>query len=363
MPRIVLFLDLDYFFAQVEEVENPELRGKPLCVCVFSGRTSDSGVVSSANYVARRFGVKAGMPIKAAKKLLPEESVILPVRLEHYATVSRQIMENLKKFNTPLRVESIDEAVMDITQAVGGDYIEAEKFAKKVKEIIRANFGLTCSVGVGPNRVLAKMAADYSKPDGLTVVKPEKVEEFLRDLPVKNLPGIGAKTERLLAEHQIKTIGDLSRQSLEKLEELFGPKKAHYLYLASRGIYDEVIEERPPPKQLSKIVTLKRNTREVEEVMETLAAATSEAYSRLASSKFFASKIGLIAITTRLETITRQADIRLGATLDEVLRSLRLLLTKLLETDEKLMLRRVGVRFSGLKPVSGQTSLNIFSEG
>ncbi|MEM0349164.1 MAG: DNA polymerase IV [Candidatus Caldarchaeum sp.] len=363
MPRIVLFLDLDYFFAQVEEVENPELKGKPLCVCVFSGRTPDSGVVSSANYVARRFGIKAGMPIKGAKKLLPDDSVILPIRLKHYASVSRQIMDTLRKFNTPLRVESVDEAVMDITDAVGGDYAEAEKFARKVKETIRTRFGLTCSVGVGPNRVVAKMAADYSKPDGLTIVKPENIEEFLRDMPVKNLPGIGAKTESILADHHVKTVGDLSRLSLEKLEELFGTKKAQYLYMASRGMYDEAVEERPPPKQVSKIVTLKRNTRDVEEIMETLASAASDAYTRLASAKFFASKIGLIAITSRLETITRQAEIRLGANLDEVLKSLRILLTKLLETDEKMMLRRVGVRFTGLTPVPGQTSLNIFSEG
>ncbi|MDW8084144.1 MAG: DNA polymerase IV [Candidatus Caldarchaeum sp.] len=362
MSRVVFFVDLDYFFAQVEVVQNPSLREKPVVVCVFSGRTKDSGVVSSANYVARSFGVKAGMPIKKARAMLPPDSVFLPVRLNYYAEVSRKIMDILRSFGGVLRVESIDEAVMDVTEIVDGDFEKALTLASEVKRRIFELTGLTCTVGVGPNRVVAKMVADVSKPDGLQVVRPHEVADFLKPLPVKSLPGVGAKTEQVLADMRIKTVGELSTLSVEALEKLFGPKKALYLYHACRGTFDEPIVERPPAKQVSRIITLKRNTREVNYVMDALAKVLTEAAAKLESMGYTASKLGLIVITSTIKTVTRQTEIRPGAGLAENLEALRKMLKELLESNEKMHVRRVGVRFSGLKKLSGQSRLNVFME-
>lgn len=357
-----MFVDLDYFFAQVEEVENPSVKHKPIIVCVFSGRGGDSGVVSSANYVARRYGVKAGMPIRTAKRILPDEAIILPIRLSHYSEVSRKIMNLLKSFGGVVRVESIDEAVMDVTAVVDGDFEKAVALAKEIKKKIFDETGLTCSIGIGPNRVIAKMAADASKPNGLKLVMPEEVADFLRNQPVEALPGIGSKSGKILTEKGVRNVGDLAKLELPELEKIFGFKRALYFYQASRGVLDEPVAEKPPPSQISKIITLKRNTRDIEEVMEALSAVVEDAMARLASSGYLASKLGLIVITTTLKTITRQTEIRLGTGLDENLRSIRKILAELLEEDGELYIRRVGVRFSELKKFSGQSSLNLFTE-
>ncbi|MCS7110426.1 MAG: DNA polymerase IV [Candidatus Caldarchaeum sp.] len=362
MARVVLFVDLDYFFAQVEEVNNPSLKTMPVVVCVFSGRTMDSGVVSSANYLARRYGVKAGMSIKLAKRLLPQESAVLPVRMSRYVEISRTVMDVLRSFGGVLRVESIDEAVMDVTRVVGGDFDAAYRLASDAKRRVFDETGLTCSVGVGPNWVVAKVAADVSKPNGLKMVRPEEVTDFLHPLAVKALPGVGSKTEKILSEMGIKTLGELDALNYEVLEKVFGTKKALFIHQVVKGVFDEAIVERPPPKQVSKIITLKRNTRDVDDVMQSLANVVSQAAAKLESNGYAASKLGLIVITSTIRTLTRQTEIRPGTGLDETLRILRRMVEEVFGDDENLYVRRVGVRFSGLQKLSGQTKLNVFTE-
>ncbi|MEM2237563.1 MAG: DNA polymerase IV [Candidatus Caldarchaeum sp.] len=362
MSKIVLFMDLDYFFAQVEEVENPSYRIRPLVVCVYSGRTEDSGVVSSANYLARKYGVKAGMPIKRAKHLLPSDAVYLPVRLEHYAAVSRQVMAMLEKYTDRVRVESIDEAVMDITEVVGKDFKKAEELAIELKKELRDKMGLKCSIGIAPNRVVAKIAADSAKPDGLKTVRPEEVLDFLKPLPVSALPGIGVKAEALLEDMGVKTIGDLAAQPIEVLEKLFGPKKARYIYLASRGEFDEPIQEKGTVKQVSKIITLKRNTKDLEEIVSALAPVVNVVLARLETYSLEATKVGIVAITADLRTVTRQTQIRPGAHFEETMKAVKQLFEELLQEDGGMVLRRAGVRFSGLKKRLGQSKLSSYLE-
>jgi len=362
LGRVVAFVDLDYFFAQVEEVERPELVGKPVVVCVYSGRSEDSGVVSTANYPARRYGVKAGIPIKKAKKLLPPEAVFLPIRLQHYTHTSRQVMSILERYADRMRVESIDEAVLDITGKVGGDFERAAEYVAGMKAEVLRSTGLRCSVGVAPNRVVAKIAADVSKPDGLRVVKPEEVEEFLSPLPTSSIPGIGRKAATALEEMGVKTVSDLKHLNLETLEKIFGRKRAEYIYLAARGTYDEPIEPRPPPKQVSRIITLKRNTRDVDDVVGELSRAVADGMARLETLRVAASKVGAIAITSDLRTITRQADLRPGSVYEEVLKILKKLFQDILQEDEGLQLRRAGVRFSDFVSQAGQSTLTGYVE-
>ncbi|MEM2095019.1 MAG: DNA polymerase IV [Candidatus Caldarchaeum sp.] len=359
---MVLFLDLDYFFAQVEEVEKPEYRDRPLVVCVYSGRTESSGVVSSANYVARRYGVKAGMPIRLAMGKLPSDSVYLPVRMEHYLKVSRDVMDIARKYSAKMRVESVDEAVLDVTEVVDGSFDKAREHAAKLKTEILERKSLKCSVGVAPNRVLAKMAAEAAKPDGLKVVNPEEVGVFLAGQPVDALPGVGHKTKSLLEDLGVTTVADLGRLDIDVLENVFGPKKARYVYLASRGLFDEPVQERGAAKQVSRILTLKRNTRSLDEVEHVLAKALTQVLNRLSSLRMAATRLGIIVITSEIKTFTKQVEIRPGSSYDELMRLLRSMLQQVLSENPSLMLRRLGVRMSGLLSLTGQSTLTAWSE-
>ncbi|GBC68709.1 DNA polymerase IV [archaeon HR01] len=233
--RVVLFLDLDHFFAQVEEIQQPALKGRPVVVCVYSGRTETSGVVSSANYEARSYGVRAGMPIARALRLLPPTAVFLPARLQLYSSYSEGVMAILSQYSDKLSVESVDEAAVDITDRVGGDFSKAEELARELKERIRSEMGLRCSVGVAPNRIVAKVAADSSKPDGLKVVRPEEVRSFLAGLDVEALPGVGRKLGRMLKGLGVETVGKLAEMEPTPLIPIVGRRRAIQLIMAARG--------------------------------------------------------------------------------------------------------------------------------
>src|SRR5579864_952021 len=173
-PRTIIAVDLDYFYAQCEEVRDPSIRGKPVVICVFSGRTKESGAVSTANYVARGLGVKSGMPIALAKKILQKdpESVFLPMDIEYYGEVSDRIMELIRSHGDKFEQASIDEAYLDVTNLSHSNYQEAGVIGRKIKTEISAKEGLTCSIGIAPNKLMAKMAVDSKKPDGFAMILP-----------------------------------------------------------------------------------------------------------------------------------------------------------------------------------------------
>ncbi|MCX8202126.1 MAG: hypothetical protein N3H84_08525, partial [Candidatus Caldarchaeum sp.] len=212
------------------------------------------------------------------------------------------------------------------------------------------------------NWVVAKIAADVAKPNGLKMVRPEEVREFLSPLALKMLPGIGSKTEKMLSDMGVKTVGELDTVDRDMLEKIFGRKKALFIYQIVKGLFDEPIVERPPPKQVSKIITLKRNTRNVEDIMQALGIVASQAAAKLESKGYEASKLGLIVITSTIKTLTRQTEIRPGTGLNETLRILKRMVEDVLGDDENLYVRRVGVRYSGLRKMSGQSKLNVFTE-
>lgn len=190
-----MLVDLDYFFAQCEERRNPIIRDKPVVVCVFSGRSEDSGAVSTANYVAREYGVKSGIPIFLAKKKLENaDAVFLPVDHEFYDQVSDRIMTILKGYADSFEQVGVDEAYLDISQKTGGDFDVAKELARKIKTDVKSQEGISCSVGIGSNKLVAKIASDIQKPDGLTAVRAEEVEGFLAPLAVDRLIGVGRKT-------------------------------------------------------------------------------------------------------------------------------------------------------------------------
>jgi len=206
--RIIFHLDMDHFYTAVEEREQPALKGKPVIVGADPKEGKGRGVVHTCNYEARRLGVRSGMPISRAWRTCPE-AVYLPPNFALYIRVSNEIMNIARKYGYKFERWGIDEAFLDVTSKVR-DFAEAEVVAKKLKEEIYEKEKLTCSIGIGSNKLVAKVASDHEKPNGLTVVKEEETKAFLAPLPVRKLLWVGRKTEQRLSVMGIKTISDLA---------------------------------------------------------------------------------------------------------------------------------------------------------
>jgi DNA polymerase IV (DinB-like DNA polymerase) len=267
--RVVLLVDLDYFYAQCEELRNPSLKDKPVVVCVYSGRTEESGAVSTSNYLARKYSVKSGMPIYLAKKKLENvDAVFLPVDEKLYEETSYKVMQFLSGYADEFEQVGIDEAYLDVTKRTNGSFKDAKDLANQIKSEMRSHLGLSCSIGVGPNKLIAKIAADEKKPDGLTIVEPSQIKEFLEPLPVGRLIGVGVKTVEKMHNMGICTISDLAKYDVQKLISEFGKTVGTYFHNASLGVDNEPVSERGEPESLSRISTLKEDTRELGIILE-----------------------------------------------------------------------------------------------
>lgn len=366
MPRVVGHIDLDYFYAQVEEVENPSLRGRPVIVCVFSGRTEDSGVVSTANYKARDLGVHSGMPIFLAKKKLEGSDPAL-VRMDHgkYEVVSERIMETARERVDVLEPTGIDEAFFDLTSSTGGDFEKARDMAGDIKAAILEHEKLTCSLGLGRSKVVAKLGSDMSKPDGLTIITPERTEEVLGPLPVTKLYGVGPKISSVLDDLGIRTVGELANASPSALEGRFGRKLGGYLLAAATGTDDEPVVAGLEPTQFSRIITLKRDTRDPTEIFSQLTEGIDYIHGKLAASGNSFKTLAAIGILTDLSIRTRSKTFEVPVDDAATLKESAFELLRELSGSIKKDYRRAGVRVSGLSRSDDQRSLSEFvaSEG
>ena len=272
MGRVVFHIDFDYFYAQCEEVRKPELKTKPVCVCVFSDRGGDSGAIATANYTARKFGVKSGIPISFAKKRLEQrkDAVFLPVDFEYYEKITEKAMKIMKDNADIFEYVGRDEAYLDVTKRVEEDFTKASHLAQQIKNLIRTELKLSCSIGVSSNKLISKIASDYQKPDGLTIVQHDKVEQFLAQLNIRVIPGIGKKTEQRFKEMKLETIEEIKKIDVFTLNKEFGRKSGTYIYNAIRGINDEPVKEKEESIQYSKIITLKKDSKEYEFLLENL---------------------------------------------------------------------------------------------
>ena len=233
----IIHLDMDAFYPSVEVLDTPALKGKPIIV----GGSKERGVVSSASYEARKFGIHSAQPIAKAKRLCPG-GIFLPVRMSRYQEVSKQVFEIFHRFTSLVEPLSIDEAFLDVTGSIRL-FGQPENIAKKIKQIIFSETGLTISAGVAPSKFVAKIASDFDKPDGLTVVHPDGVRYFLDPLPVKKMWGIGKMSQRRLSHLNIHTFKDLRQTPVEILEKNFG-KQGAKIHLLAMGIDErEVIPE------------------------------------------------------------------------------------------------------------------------
>ncbi|MFQ5887527.1 MAG: DNA polymerase IV, partial [Candidatus Hydrothermarchaeales archaeon] len=204
--RIILHIDMDYYYAAIEERENPDLKGKAVAVCMFTPRGEEGGAVTTANYEARKSGIHSGMSYSKAKKLDPD-AVFLPANFDFYWSISDRIMGILREYADNFEQVSVDEAFLDVSSKVK-DFDGAKRLAVEIKKEVFNKEKLTCSIGIGPNKLIAKMASGVKKPDGLTAVRPEEVVDFLKPLGLTKLWGVGKKTEARLNEMGVSHVGE-----------------------------------------------------------------------------------------------------------------------------------------------------------
>lgn len=261
---------MDAFFAAVEQKRHPELIGKPV-VIGGDGDPSKRGVVSTASYEARKFGIHSAMPLRTAYKLCPD-AVFLPVDYREYLRVSKIVKNILREISSIMEDVGIDEAFLDISQVEKS----SDEIAKEIKRKIMTATGLTCSIGIAPNKLLAKIASDMQKPDGLTIIAEKDIAAIIWPLPVRKLYGIGPKTEAYLKNMGIGAIGKLASMPVDSLIEHFGKSFGNYLYNASKGIDESPLITHWEPKSASREVTFQKDTDNWQFIAKTLAGLAKE---------------------------------------------------------------------------------------
>ena len=338
--RRILHIDMDAFFAAVEQQRRPELSGKPVVIGGM-GDPSRRGVVSTANYEARKFGVHSGMPLRTAYKLCPH-AVYLPVDYEAYSRISAVIKEVLRGVSPVMEDVGIDEAYLDVTDSDDSD----EAIVRRIKEGIREKTGLTCSVGIAPNKLLAKIASDMQKPDGVTILRENDIESRLWPLAVRKLYGVGPKTEASLKEMGIETIGQLAAMPLDALIERFGNSYGSYLHDASRGLDDSPLVTHWEPKSISRETTFQEDVDNWQIIARTLADLAREVTADLQGHRYRAKTVTIKIRFADFTTFTRALTIPDYTDSEEEIRKAAFACLKRIELDKKV--RLVGVRVSGL---------------
>jgi len=362
LGRVVFHIDFDYFYAQCEEVRKPELKTKPVCVCVFSDRGGDSGAIATANYTARQFGVKSGIPITFAKKRLEQrkDAVFLPVDFEYYEKITEKAMKIMKDNADIFEYVGRDEAYLDVTKRVEEDFTKASHLAQQIKNLIRTELKLSCSIGVSSNKLISKIASDYQKPDGLTIVQHDKVEQFLAQLNIRVIPGIGKKTEQRFKEMKLETIEEIKKIDVFTLNKEFGRKNGTYIYNAIRGINDEPVKEKEESIQYSKIITLKKDSKEYEFLLENLYELCKQIQNIVKKNNKMFKSIGIHFVQSDLSNKSKSKMLRNSTNnLEELEKNVEQLLTDALE-DQTMTIRRVGVKVSDLSEIKGQSDITNF---
>jgi nucleotidyltransferase/DNA polymerase involved in DNA repair len=353
--RTILHVDMDAFYAAIEQRDRPELRGRPVIVGADPKGGRGRGVVSTASYEARRFGVSSAMPISTAWRLCPK-GVYLPVDMEKYASVSHDVMQILHSFTDLVEPVSIDEAFLDVTgsrRALG----DGEAIARRIKADIRAQTSLTASVGMASSKLVAKVASDMRKPDGLVVVPPGTEAAFLAPLPVRRLWGVGPKLEESLARLGVTTIGDVAALSNDALSQRFGTH-GHDLLLLARGMDDRpVVAEGQGAKSLGQEHTYGEDTSDLARLRRTLLDLADSVAARLRSHGLRGRTVTLKYRDEDFHTVTRAETLAAPTDSGDVLFGVAWRLFEGVHGQRKV--RLLGISASGF---GGQKQLGLFNE-
>ena len=350
---MILHIDMDAFYASVEKLDDPRLKHK----CVIVGGTSNRGVVSAASYEARRFGVHSAMPIYQAKQRCPH-GVFVPPRMGRYKEVSKKVMALLKEFSPLVEPVSIDEAYMDITgcrRLFGEPYEIAHKIKRKIKETLQ----LTCSVGVAPNKFLAKIASDLEKPDGLTLIMPEEVPQFIESLPIKKVPGVGKKMVRQLEVLGIRTLGDVHRLPEKALLKHLG-KFGRRLRALSTGSDASPVTPHTPHKSISSERTLAADTRDVKLLKRYLLSQSAEVARQLRQTGVRAKTIVIKIKNADFKTVTRRTTIAVPTQSSETIYKHAAQLIDNFKITQKI--RLIGVGTTGFSAVTASVQMSLFDQ-
>jgi DNA polymerase IV (archaeal DinB-like DNA polymerase) len=305
-PRIIFHVDVDSFYPSVEVRRNPNLRGKPVIVGADPRGGRGRGVVVSCSYEARKLGVRSGTPISRAFKAAPD-AVYLRPDFPQYAEVSKRIMKILEHFADKFEQVSIDEAFLDVSESLGQDYQKARELAGRIKQELESREGLTCSIGIAPNKSIAKIASDLHKPNGLTVVEPKDVITFLAPLPVRVISGIGNKTEDFLTSKGITTIGELQKVPGKELVNYFG-KTGVWLWGVAHGLERIDVKQRPM-RSLNSEHTFDADVLDKSKVLEMLESLVDKLHKRVLLSRVEFRVVGIKIRFTHFQTYSRENTI------------------------------------------------------
>lgn len=275
LERKILHVDMDAFYAAVEIRDCPELASRPV---VIGGAPDSRGVVATANYIARSFGIRSAMACSKAARLCPDAVFIRP-EFEKYRRVSSQLRVILTRYSSIIEPVALDEAYLDVTHAPQGLY--AVQIAVRIQQAILVELGLSCSVGVAPNKMIAKIASDMKKPGGITVVLPADVEAFMEHLPLRRINGVGPATEKRLADFGLRICGDVWVRREAELVERFGERMAQWLTMRSRGLDLRPVQTERNRKSIGCETTFVRDLRDPDSIKYEIAQITRELTRRL----------------------------------------------------------------------------------
>ncbi len=348
--RIVLHVDMDSFFASVEVREHPDLGGKALCVVMGFDPTLRRGVVSTCSYEARKFGVHSAMPVGKAHKLCPD-CTFLPVNMELYKTASSNVMSILRGFSEKFEQVSIDEAYLVPFNI--SNFEDAILCAHKIKDEIKQQEGITCSVGIGPNKLVAKIASGFQKPDGLTVVRPENVRDFLFPLPVSVIPYIGKKTTEALKEMGINKVEELANFKVQVLSEKFG-KMGILMKQRAKGIDFEDVEEKEGVKSISRHITFDEDVDDPDKIAKSVDMLAGSVHENLKKNNYLFKTVTLIVRLNNYSTLTRAKSVPVWTSDINVIKNTAM---ELIEEFNDKKLRLVGVGVTKLRARDNKQTL------
>lgn len=348
MQRWIIHIDMDAFFAAVEQRDNPELRGQPVIV----GGLGRRGVVSTASYEARRYGVHSAMSMSEARRRCPH-GIYLPGSHRKYGKVAAEIREILADFSPLVEPLSLDEAFLDVS-GMEWLYSDPSEIARKIKQRIREELNLIASAGVAPNKFLAKLASDWEKPDGLVVVHPGKEQAFLKNIPVSRLWGVGEKSAELLQGLGISTIGQLAVADIRVLSKHFGNSAEHLRKLAL-GLDERPVIPEHDPKSIGNEITFEEDLYSPEELETILLALTQKVCRRLRQSGLSGRTVTVKMRFASFKTITRSRTLSEPTLLDDTIFEIVQAILGAIHISEGV--RLLGVTVSNLQPYGGQTTL------
>lgn len=338
----IIHVDMDAFFAAVEQLDNPKLKGKPVIIGGVS--LNNRGVVSTASYEARKYGIHSAMPIAQAKKLCPH-GIYLPGRGKRYSEISKQIFEILKQITPKIEKLSIDEAFLDV-KGCHRLYGNSNEIAKLIKDKVKEQTGLICSVGVASNKFLAKIASDLEKPDGLVVINDDSVAKILDDLSIKKIPGIGKKSSKKLNDLGIYKIKQLKNLNIDQLQNLFG-KHGISLYNLIRGKDNRTVNTEQEVKSISNETTFSEDISDMDLLLKYLLKLSQKVTRRIRKKNLVGNTIFIKVKDNQFNVVTRRITINSNIdSTDDLYKYSKELLNKV---KIKKPIRLIGVGIAGLK--------------